>query len=206
MSDTTGAAAPQSFAAKSEAMSALLARNWWAVLLRGVAAILFGLVALFLPGVTLASLVLVFAAYMLVDGIFAIVSAVRAARRHERWGLFVLEGIIDLIAGAFAFVLPGAALLAFVALAAVWALVSGGLMFASAFRLHRDHGKAWLIVGGIASIAWGALLLLFPAAGLVVLTWWLGAYAFVFGVALIILSISLHRRAAPRTAGAPLRA
>jgi len=150
--------------------------------------------------------VLVFAAYMLVDGIFAIVSAVRAARRHERWGLFVLEGIIDLIAGAFAFVLPGAALLAFVALAAVWALVSGGLMFASAFRLHRDHGKAWLIVGGIASIAWGALLLLFPAAGLVVLTWWLGAYAFVFGVALIILSISLHRRAAPRTAGAPLRA
>jgi uncharacterized membrane protein HdeD (DUF308 family) len=198
----TDTAFPGDAGGKSNAMSALLARNWWAVLLRGVAAILFGLIALFMPGVTLASLVLVFAAYMLVDGVFAIVSAIRAARHGERWGLFVLEGIVDLIAGAVALAMPAAALLAFIALAAVWALVSGGLMFASAFRLNREHGKVWLIVGGVASVAWGALLLLFPVSGLVVLTWWLGAYAFIFGVNLLILSFSLRRRAAGRASGA----
>src|SRR4051794_34350351 len=87
---------------RSSAMSALLAQNWWAVALRGAFAVLFGFVALFLPGVTIASLVLLFAAYMLVDGVFAIVSAVRAAAHHERWGLLVLEGVCDIAAGAVA--------------------------------------------------------------------------------------------------------
>jgi uncharacterized membrane protein HdeD (DUF308 family) len=204
MTDTAGvspSSGPGDAAARSDAMSALLARNWWAVLLRGIAAIIFGAIALLMPGVTLATLVLLFAAYMLVDGIFAIVSAIRAARRHERWGLFVVEGVVDILAGVAAFLLPAAALLAFVALLAVWALISGGLMFASSFRLNRDHGRAWLVVGGIASVIWGALLLIFPFTGLVVVTYFMGAYALVFGVSLIILGISL-RSHAPSAAGA----
>jgi uncharacterized membrane protein HdeD (DUF308 family) len=181
-------------------MSTLLARNWWAVLLRGIAAIIFGAIALLMPGVTLATLVLLFAAYMLVDGVLDIVSGIRAARRGERWGLLVLEGVVDIIAGVAAFLVPAAALFVFVALIAVWALISGGLMFAASFRLHRTHGRLWLIVGGVASVIWGALLLLFPATGLLVLTWWLGAYAIVFGASLIILSFRLHARAAPHAA------
>ncbi|MDB5476891.1 MAG: hypothetical protein JWP49_2402 [Phenylobacterium sp.] len=203
MTDTTPSPGDLSGAARSDAMSGLLARNWWAVLLRGMAAVAFGLIALFMPGVTIATLVLVFAAYMLVDGVFAIVSAVRAARRHERWGLLVLEGVVDLVAGAAALLLPGAALLAFVALTAVWALVSGGLMLGSAFRLNRDHGRLWLAVGGLASVIWGALLLLFPITGLVVLTWWLGAYALVIGVSLLVLSATLRGHLAPHQAGSP---
>src|SRR5438270_5538962 len=100
--------------AESEMMSALLAQNWWAVALRGVLGIVFGIIALLMPGVTMAALVLWFAAYMLVDGIFAIVSGVRAAARHERWGALIFEGIIDLIAGAIAIVLPIATILAFI--------------------------------------------------------------------------------------------
>jgi uncharacterized membrane protein HdeD (DUF308 family) len=191
---------------RSRAMSDLLARNWWAVLLRGVAAILFGLFALFLPGVTLASLVLVFAAYMLADGVLTIIGAIRAARRQERWALLVLEGIVDLVAGAVAFALPGAALLVFVALASVWALISGALMFASAFRLNREHGKIWLFIGGAASVIWGALMLAFPAHALLVLTWWIGAYAFIFGVSLLILSFSLRHRQTHPMAGAAMAA
>ena len=188
---------------RSGAMSELLARNWWVVLLRGVAAILFGLIAIFLPGVTLASLVLVFAAYMLVDGVLAILSAVKAARRHERWGLFVLEGLADIAAGVVAMLVPGAALLVFVALAAAWGVVSGGFMLAAAFRLKKDHGRAWLIVGGLASVAWGVLLAIFPIPGLLVLTWWLGAYALVFGVSLLALAWTLHaRRGAPGSGAA----
>jgi uncharacterized membrane protein HdeD (DUF308 family) len=203
MTDTAGVSpqpGPGEASARSDAMSALLARNWWAVLLRGIAAIIFGAIALLMPGVTLATLVLLFAAYMLVDGVLDIVSGIRAARRGERWGLLVLEGVVDIIAGAAAFLVPAAALIAFVALLAVWALISGGLMFAASFRLNRTHGRLWLIIGGAASVIWGALMLVFPFTGLLVLTWWLGAYAIVFGASLIILSFRLHSQAAPHAA------
>lgn len=182
-------------AERSTLMSALLARNWWAVALRGLAAIVFGLIALFMPIATLATLVLVFAAYMVVDGILAIVSAVKAARQHERWGLFVLEGIVDLLVGVVAFFMPSAALFAFVVLAAGWGVVSGVLMLMAAFRLSKSHGRAWLIVGGVASMVWGVLLALFPVTGLVVMTWWLGAYAFFFGISLLFLGFRLRAHA-----------
>lgn len=180
--------------ARSGAMSALLAQNWWTVALRGVAAIIFGLIALVLPGVTIASLVILFAAYMLVDGVFAIIGAVRAAARHERWGLLVLEGIADIAAGAVAILWPGITVLTFVFLSAAWAIVSGGLMLGAAFRLAKDHGRWWLALGGIVSIIWGILLIVAPIAGAVVMTWWLGAYAFVFGIMLLVLGFRLRGR------------
>lgn len=177
---------------KTDAMTASLARNWWAVVLRGLAAIAFGVIALFLPGVTLASLVLVFAGYMLADGVLTLVSAVRAARREERWGLLVLEGLADLATGAIALIMPKAALFAFIILAAAWAVVSGVLMLSSGFRLRAERGRIWQILGGFASIAWGVLLMLFPATGLIVMTWWLGAYALIFGATLLALGVSLR--------------
>jgi uncharacterized membrane protein HdeD (DUF308 family) len=180
--------------ANMDAMSDLLARNWWAVALRGVIGVLFGLVALLLPAATMLSLILVFAAYLLVDGVFAIISAVRAARRHERWSLLVLEGIVDLIAAAVAIIWPGITLLAFVLLTAAWALLSGGLMLASAFKLNIDHGRWWLALGGIASIVFGVLLVIAPLIGAIVLTWWLGAYAMVFGISLLILAFKLRQK------------
>jgi uncharacterized membrane protein HdeD (DUF308 family) len=177
-------------------MSAVLANNWWAVALRGVLAIIFGLIALILPGATMLSLVLLFSAYMLVDGIFAIVSAVRAGRQHERWGLLVLGGVADIVAGVIAFLWPGITVLAFVLLIAAWAIVSGTLMTVAAFRLTIDHGRWWLVLGGIASVVFGVLLVVAPLAGAVVLTWWIGAYALVFGVALLILAFKLRSRSA----------
>lgn len=177
-----------------DAMSAVLAKNWWAIALRGLFAIIFGLIAIFLPGVTLASLVLLFGAYMLADGIFAIVAAVRAARRHERWGSLVLEGIVDLIAAAIAFFWPLATILAFVILAGAWAIVSGILLVSAAFRLTAAHGRVLMGFAGVVSVLWGVLLLIWPATGALVLTWWLGAYALFFGVALIVLAFRLRRR------------
>jgi uncharacterized membrane protein HdeD (DUF308 family) len=181
-------------AEKTLAMSQLLARNWWLVLLRGIAGILFGLAAIFMPIATLATLVVLFAAYLLVDGVLAIVSAVKAAQRHERWGFFVLEGLIDIIAAAAVFLAPGAALFVFIFMAAAWGVLSGVLMLISAFSLHRTHGRLWMILGGAASMVWGALLATFPITGLVVLTWWLGAYAFIFGLTLVVLAFTLRGR------------
>jgi uncharacterized membrane protein HdeD (DUF308 family) len=185
----------------SDAMSETLAKNWWAISLRGVFAIIFGLIALLLPGLTLASLVLLFAAYMLVDGVLAIVSAVRAARHGERWRLLVLEGIADLAAAAIAILWPLATILAFVYLVGAWAIVSGILLWAAALRLHVSHGRWLMALGGALSTCWGFLLLLWPFVGAVVLTWWLGAYALVFGVALIMLGFRLRKS---RTASGPL--
>jgi uncharacterized membrane protein HdeD (DUF308 family) len=124
-----------------EGMLAVLAQNWWAIAIRGVLGILFGLVALFLPGATMLSLVLLFGAYAFVDGVFGIISAVRAARQGERWGLLVLEGIVDIATAAIAFFWPGITVVAFVLLVAVWAILTGALMLAAAFRLEIDDGR-----------------------------------------------------------------
>lgn len=180
--------------ASDDAMSSLLARNWWLLALRGALAIVFGLIAVLLPRVTIAALILLFAAYMLVDGLFAIIAGVRAARRHERWGLLVFEGIVDLIAGGIAVVWPLATLLAFVWLLGAWAIVSGGLLFAAALRLNVSHGRWLMALGGIVSVLWGFLLLLWPFAGAIVLAWWMGAYALVFGAMLLFLAFKLRRQ------------
>jgi uncharacterized membrane protein HdeD (DUF308 family) len=180
--------------ARLDAMSAALARNWWLIALRGVIAILFGAVAFIAPGAFVLSLVLFFAAYMVADGVFAIIGAVRAAQRHERWGFLLLEGLVDIIVGVAAVLVPAAAVWAFVLLLAVWALVTGGLMIAAAFRLHLHYGRWWLVLGGIVSILFGIALILEPGMSALVLTWWIGSYTFAFGVLLLILAFQLRSR------------
>lgn len=175
-----------------DALNGLLARNWWAVALRGVAAIVFGLIAFAVPGAAMLSLALLFGAYLLVDGAFGVVAATRAARAHDRWVLLLIEAVLNIIMGLIALAFPASAVLAFVLVTAAWALLSGGLMLAAAFRLHMSHGRVWLALGGIVSIVWGILLVISPIIGALVLTWWLGAYAIVFGIALLILGFRLR--------------
>jgi uncharacterized membrane protein HdeD (DUF308 family) len=131
---------------------------------------------------------------MLVDGVFAIISGVKAARNGERWGLLILEGIVDLAAGAVAVLWPAITLIALIWLVAVWAVVSGVLMLSAAFNLNLDHGRWWLALGGIASVIFGVLLVIEPLIGAVVLTIWVGAYALVFGIFLLILAFQLHAK------------
>jgi uncharacterized membrane protein HdeD (DUF308 family) len=175
-------------------------RNWWAVALRGVLGILFGLVCLVLPGPTILSLVLLFAAYMLVDGAFAIVSAVRAARRRHRWGWLAFEGVTSIIAGLIAMLWPGLTLIAFIVLMAVWAILSGGLMIGAAIRFSPAHGRWWMVMAGVVSVIYGVLLIVAPLVGALVLTWWLGGYALFFGAALLVVALRLraHRDDDPR--------
>jgi uncharacterized membrane protein HdeD (DUF308 family) len=172
-------------------MSQLLAQNWWALALRGVFAIIFALIAFFSPGATLLSLVWVFAAYMLVDGVFGIVSGIRAASNNQRWGLLILEGILNILVGVIAFLMPGLTVLFFVTLMAVWSLITGVLMIVAAFKLNPTYGRGWLIFSGIVSVLFGVALLLAPLVGAVVLTWWLGAYALIFGISLLVLAFKL---------------
>src|SRR3954470_7920775 len=113
-----------------------LVQNWWLFTVRGVLGIIFGLIALIFPGPTMLSLVIVFSAYMLVDGVAGIISAVRALRRNDRWGLLAFEGLLDIAVGIAAFLWPGITVFAFVLLVAAWAIVSGALMTTAGFRLN----------------------------------------------------------------------
>lgn len=191
-------------AARLDAMSAALARNWWLVALRGVIAVLFGAIAFIAPGAFVLSLVLFFAAYMLVDGVVAVVGAVRAAQRHERWGFLLVEGLVDIVVGVAAVLVPAAAVWAFVLLLAAWALVTGGLMIAAAFRLHLHYGRWWLGLGGVVSILFGLALLINPGMSALVLTWWIGSYTFAFGILLLILAFKLRAQNGAVGPGAPL--
>jgi uncharacterized membrane protein HdeD (DUF308 family) len=171
-----------------------LTRNWWALAVRGGAAVLFGVVALFLPGEAIITLALLFSAYLLTDGAFAIVTGVRAARRGERWWSFVLEGAADITAAVITLLWPGLTVVAFVALTAAWAVISGALMLVASRRLTEQLGRWMLVLGGVLSLLWGGMLIAAPFAGAIVLTWWMGAYALLFGVTLIGLSVRLRSR------------
>jgi uncharacterized membrane protein HdeD (DUF308 family) len=175
-------------------LSRLLADKWWAVGLRAIMAILFGLICLLNPTLALNVFVILFAAYMLVDGIFAIASGIRAATSGGHWALLILQGLVSVAAAAVAMIWPAMTLVALVWIAAIWAIVSGALMLAAAFALNINYGRWWLALGGIASLVFGILLVIQPFIGAVVLTLWIGAYALVFGIFLLVLAFQLFWR------------
>jgi uncharacterized membrane protein HdeD (DUF308 family) len=182
--------------------NAMLADNWWLVALRGLFAILFGVIAFVMPAAAMLGLVLVFAAYSIVDGISNIVLAVRGARRRERWGLLMLNGLLGIAIGVIAAVWPGITVLAFVFMVAAWSLLSGGLMLGAAVGLKTSHGRWWLVFGGIISLLYGFLLFVSPLIGALVLTWWMSAYALVLGVSLVVLAFQLRRHRGEHFPGA----
>jgi uncharacterized membrane protein HdeD (DUF308 family) len=179
-----------------------LARNWWALLIRGIAALVFGLLAFAWPGATIFAIIVLFGAYALVDGIFAIVAAIRAAQAHERWWPFVLEGIVGLAIGIVTFVEPHVTAFALYITIAAWAFLTGILEIAAAVQLRKQiANELWLILGGIASILFGVLMIWFPVIGALSVVYIIGAYAVLFGIIMIAFSLRLRKHAhhAPQT-------
>jgi uncharacterized membrane protein HdeD (DUF308 family) len=173
-----------------------LARNWWALLVRGIVAVIFGILAFLWPGATWVAIAILFGAYAFVDGVFAIVAAVRAAETHERWWPLAVEGLVGLIIAAITFYDVGITLLALYFTIAAWAFVTGILELVAAVQLRKlVSNELWLTIGGIASILFGVLMLWRPMAGLLAVIWVIAAYAIVFGITLIGLSLRLRRHA-----------
>ncbi len=176
-----------------DSRSTMLANNWWLVAFRGALAIVFGLIAIFLPGAALMALVVVFAVYSLVDGVIHIVLALRGAGHHDnRWALLLVNGIAGVLIGVIALAMPGLAVVVFALMVAAWALISAVLMFGSALHLRPDHGRWLLMALAVVSGLYGILLLAAPFVGALVWTWWIGAYAIVFGITLLIWAFRLR--------------
>jgi len=174
-------------------MNVALARNWWSLVIRGLVAISVSVIAVVWPGITLAALVLLFGAYALIDGVVSLAGAVKAARAHERWLVLVLEGIAGIVIAAITVLWPGVTAFALIWIIAVWALVTGVFEIAAAIRLRKHVAGEWLLaLGGVLSILFGFLIMLFPLAGAVAIAYLVGSYAFVFGVVLMTLGFRLR--------------
>jgi uncharacterized membrane protein HdeD (DUF308 family) len=176
------------------AREALLASNWWAAAVRGVVAVLIGAIALLAPAATLLALVMIFAAYSLVDGAFAIVLAVRGARRHERWGWLAFGGIVSIGAAIVALLYPAITALVFSIMLGVWALVSGTTSLIAGIQLGNGHGRWWLILAGLVSILFGAWILINPLLGMIALSYMFGFQALLVGFTLLALAYRLRER------------
>ncbi|HEY3259665.1 MAG TPA: HdeD family acid-resistance protein [Pseudonocardiaceae bacterium] len=170
-----------------------LARYWWMVALRGAVAVLFGLMALIWPSLTLLALIILFGAYSLVDGVFALVAAFGPAAEGRRFWLG-LQGVASILIGVVTFAWPDVTTLVLLALIAAWAIVTGLLQIFAAVRLRRELTGEWLLaIGGALSVLFGILLVAWPASGALALVLLIGAYAVVFGAVLFGLGLKLRR-------------
>jgi uncharacterized membrane protein HdeD (DUF308 family) len=174
-------------------MGTRLARNWWTVALRGVIAIIFGLLALFWPGITLTALVFIFGAFVLVSGVLLVIAAFRDGLTHAHGWLLLLEGIIGIAIGIMVFVWPAITALVLLYLIAAWAIVTGILEIIAAIQVRQEIENEWLLaLAGTASVLFGILLIVWPIAGALAILWIIAAYAIVFGVLLLILAFRLR--------------
>ena len=172
-----------------------LARNWWLEVLRGVAAIIFGVLAFAWPGITLLTLVFFWGAFAMVDGVLAIIAAVKGGNPMPRWWL-VIVGIAGILAGALTFLMPGLTALVLVTFIAVWAIVLGVMEVYGAIKLRKEiEGEWFLILNGVLSVVFGILILWRPGIGALTLVWIIGAYAIILGIIYVFFGLKLRKHA-----------
>lgn len=168
----------------------ILSRFWWMILLRGLVAILFGILILARPGISLLSLVIVFGAFALVDGVSNVVTAWGGRREHEHWWVLFFAGLAGIVLGVLTFVNPGVTALVLLFYIAVWAILTGVMQMVAAIRLRKEiEGELWLGLAGLASVVFGVILISRPGDGALAVLWLIGAYALAYGVLLLILAI-----------------
>lgn len=171
-----------------------LTRYSWAMIIRGIIAILFGVLALFWPDITIELLVFLFAFYVLFDGIIAIIAAISSMAHHKQWWAFLLEGLLGIAAGIFALILPAVTLFVLIYIIAAWAVITGLMEIIAVFSVGWDEGTKLLIgLAGLVSIILGLIIFLYPSASLLVLSWLIGIYALLFGILLMIFGVQVKK-------------
>jgi uncharacterized membrane protein HdeD (DUF308 family) len=174
-------------------MLAELARNWWVLLVRGLAAIIFGVLAFVWPGITLLAFVILFGAYALADGAMAIAWAITGRGGERPWWGMLLVGLAGVAAGLVTFLWPGITAVSLLVVIAAWAIVRGVLEIVAAVRLRNAIRNEWLLaLAGALSVLWGVLLIVRPAAGALAMVWLIGAFAVAFGIVAVWLAVRLR--------------
>jgi len=175
-----------------------LKRGWWLLVLRGVCAVLFGILTFVWPGVTLVTLVLLFGAYALINGIFTLGLAIRAPKGTPGMGTVVLLALLGIAAGILTFAYPGITALSLLWIIAFWAIFTGVFEIMAAVRLRKELSNEWfLILSGVLSVLFGVLILAMPGAGALSIVWVIGSYAILFGIMMLTLAFRIKSLAAP---------
>ena len=175
-------------------VSGNLRRYWWLFLIRGLLGIVLGFFALAFPGATLAVAVLLIGAYMVVDGVIAIVKAMQILRSDPHWWVLLLEGLLGVVVGIAIFAWPGLSILSLAYLVGYWAIISGAFTITAALRLRTHVPGEWLyLVFGIVSIVFGAFVLFAPGTGLVYIVLMISIYGFVMGITMLALAFQARR-------------
>ncbi len=179
-------------------MATIFSRNWWVLLLRGLVAIAFGTLAWLQPGISLAVLVLLFGAFIMVDGILGIWTAIAGRKHHEDWWVLLFGGLVGVGLAILTFLVPGLTALALLFYIALWAITTGILEIVAAIRLRKEIEDEWLlIVVGLVSVVFGVLLIVRPGVGALSLLWVIASYAVVFGILLVLLAFKVRRFGRP---------
>jgi uncharacterized membrane protein HdeD (DUF308 family) len=167
-------------------------RGWWLLVLRGVFAVLFGILAFVKPNITLAALVLLFGAYALVNGVFTLGMGFRAPKGVPGKGTLVFLGLLGVAAGVLTFLYPGITALSLLLVIAWWAIVTGIMEIVAAVKLRKELSNEWLLIlSGALSVIFGILLIAMPSAGALSIVWLIGAYALLFGILILALAAKL---------------
>ncbi len=181
--------------------SAAVSRNWWALVVRGVLAVIFGVLIILTPSIALTAFILVLGIYFIVDGIFAVAGALAHREHYQHYWLTLVEGIVSIIAGIIAIVYPGLTAFTILYVIAVWAILTGIFELIAAFRLRETvHGEWLLAVSGILSVLFGLFVIFFPGTGVLAILGIIAGYAILFGILLIVLGFRL-RSMAPGVSG-----
>lgn len=171
----------------------LARRYWWQLLLRGVLALIFGILTFLWPGITLLVLVYLFAAWALLDGIFSAVAAFEERRVYPRWWALLIEGILGIVIGVLAFLWPGVTIVVFLSLIAIWTIITGIMEVSAAIMMRRATTGEWLLaIAGILSIIFGLFMFFEPRVFALAIVWLIAAFAIVFGIALIARAFALR--------------
>jgi len=175
-------------------LASILGRSWWLLLLRGLAAIAFGLFTWFQPGLSLATLILLFAIYSVADGVFSIWTAIAGRHDHEHWWVLLLAGLLGIVVGVLTFLAPGLTALALLLYIAIWAMGTGLLQVIAAIRLRKEITGEWLLIlAGLLSVAFGIMVMARPGVGALAVLSLIAVYAVVYGVLLVVLSFRVRR-------------
>lgn len=174
-------------------ISDLYRQAWWTLLIRGIFAVLFGIVATTWPGLTLAMLIIFFGAFVLIHGVMTVIGSIMARREVDDWWVVLLEGIVGIIIGVITLAWPGLTGLILAYFIAAWALVTGILKILGAIRLRKEIQGEWLfIIAGIISVIFGILVFARPLAGALAITWIIGVYAILLGMLAMVLSFQVR--------------
>jgi uncharacterized membrane protein HdeD (DUF308 family) len=173
-------------------LAAILSGSWWALLLRGLLAIAFGVLTWTQPGISLAALVLLFGVFALADGVLGIWTAISGRKDNAHWWVLLLWGLVSAAVGILSFAYPAVTTIALLYFIATWAVIIGVLQIIAAVRLRKEIKGEWLLgLAGLASVVFGVLLLVHPGAGVLTVLWLIGAYAVLTGILLVVLSFKV---------------